>query len=251
MVGVSKITRVTETNYSPITSGATSGVASYSQHAVKDISKYYVTESTYTGAISWTDDATTTTDISCDDLNKIIYKTYNKNFTISADTSLYVTSGATSISFGFSRREELLFNIRRNLEVAYRASNSSLMSVNHDPAELRARRLLADMLSEEEFRRYLIRGFIIVRGKSGIIYKISTEIITSYVKNTKTGKYAPFETFCIVFKDSSLPPTDAVIMRKILIETDEFGMRKKANVSKVTESIRLTQPNNNIYVRAG
>ena len=129
-------------------------------------------------------------------------------------------------------KEKLAANLRPNID----AKNGALMSLNADPAERRARRLLSDLISREEFRRYLVRGFIMVKGRSGILYKVSGghKQIISYVKNKETGKYEPFESFCVVFRDGSLPFTDGVIMRKLLIDTDEFRLNQIANVHKVS-----------------
>lgn len=101
--------------------------------------------------------------------------------------------------------------------------------------EYRARTLLHDLVGDQEFKRFLKRGFIMVKGRSGTLYKITGgySMVVSYIKNDK-GKYVPYERFCVQFKCYDLPFTDGVIMRKLLVENDEFALRKAANVSKVS-----------------
>jgi hypothetical protein len=114
------------------------------------------------------------------------------------------------------------------------------MEQNDNPNEIRARELLRDLVGDAEFKRYLVRGFIMVRGKSGVLYKIcgGYERVVSYTKG-QDGKYHPFETFCVVFKNGKLPHTDWVVMRKILIDTDEFGFRKIAVIHRVDPAAQL------------
>lgn len=123
--------------------------------------------------------------------------------------------------------------------------DKDLWDVQQTPEENRARGLLREMVGDMAFRRYLQRGFLMVKGGSGVMYKIyggtassrNRGLIESYIKNPATGTFTPFEAFCIQFKDAGLPHTDGVIMRKLLVENDEFGMRKLANV-------RAINPNN-------
>lgn len=102
------------------------------------------------------------------------------------------------------------------------------------PAEQRARALLRDMIGTEAYMNYMKRGFITTKGRSGTIYRISGghNRVVSYVK-WPSGKLEEHEAFCIVFKTANLPFTDGVIMRKLIVEHDEFSLRKMSNVSNV------------------
>lgn len=127
--------------------------------------------------------------------------------------------------------------IKRNLNAGLQVESRKnwLYNCNTSQPELKARRLLRDMIGDEEFAKYLRRGFLMVKGRSGTLYRINGEHqkgITSYVKNIQ-GKYEQFKHYCLVFKDGNLPPTDGVIMRKVLLETDEFATLKKANVFNI------------------
>ena len=169
----------------------------------------------------------------------------NTSVVYSSTTTIYVNgvplNGIATYGSNYipqlSKQETLKNRIAKNLRPSIEAKNGSLMALNRDPAERRARRLLSDLISREEFKRYLVRGFIMVKGRSGILYKIAGghQQIISYVKNAE-GRYEPFESFCVVFQDSRLPWTDGVIMRKLLIDTEEFKLHQIANVFKIRKA---------------
>lgn len=107
----------------------------------------------------------------------------------------------------------------------------ALGGVSENTPEGRARALLREMVGPQEFARYLRRGSLAVVGNSGLHYVIYGNTIRVFAK-TITGKLKFVESICIVFKNhESLPPTDHVIMRKMMIEADEFGLRSIGNKS--------------------
>lgn len=119
------------------------------------------------------------------------------------------------------------------LRIHVKASrNDLLMSYNSKDDELRARGLLCEMIGWDEYKKYLKRGFIVVKGKSGMLYKIAGghSMMYVYQRKDETGNWYYRESICLQFKDHNLPFTDAVIMRMLFVESDEFGMRKMANV---------------------
>jgi len=110
-------------------------------------------------------------------------------------------------------------------------SYNSLGGVQENTPEGRARALLREMVGPKEFARYLRRGSLTVVGNSGLHYVIYGNTIRVFAK-TITGKLKFVESICIVFKNhEALPPTDHVIMRKMMIEADEFGLRSVGNKS--------------------
>lgn len=138
----------------------------------------------------------------------------------------------------YQKTKEELFRekLQANLRPEIVTKNQQLWGLKLTEEELRARTLLYDLVGDLEFRRYLRKGFIMVTGKSGTMYKISGghNRIVSY-KRANTGRFMPFEEFCVVFSQYNLPFTDGVIMRKLLVEHDEFSLRKKSNVFQVGE----------------
>jgi hypothetical protein len=94
------------------------------------------------------------------------------------------------------------------------------------PAESKALDTLRDMISEADFRRYLIYRFLLVTGKSGKIYQIFN--LDRHIHVWEKGQH--IEDLCVYLKDNRIPPTDKLIAFKIMIETDEEAFRKSANI---------------------
>jgi len=140
-----------------------------------------------------------------------------------------------------SKEEIFREKLKANLRPEIVTKNQQLWGLELTEEELRARTLLYELIGDVDFRRYLRRGFIMVTGKSGTLYKISGghNRIVSY-KKANTGRLMPFEEFCVVFTQYNLPFTDGVIMRKLLVEHDEFSLRKKSNVFQVGEKGKFT-----------
>lgn len=92
------------------------------------------------------------------------------------------------------------------------------------PSEVVALRLLRGMLSEEEWKRYLRYGFIIVRGDSGLVYQIVRN--QSHVRVYRGGKKVA--ELCIYV--NGVPPTDQVIGKKVMVECCEKEIWHKANI---------------------
>lgn len=112
------------------------------------------------------------------------------------------------------------------------------------PSELKARSTLRDLISEKAYRRYLINGFIMVKGKSGRYYQIfSDQRHTKVYENEKC-----INEICI-HTNSLCPPTDHVINLKMLVEFDEqevwdggnvhIGRNKAVFERPQTNSVRL------------
>jgi hypothetical protein len=99
---------------------------------------------------------------------------------------------------------------------------------NMSPEESKALDTLREMISEADFRRYLIYGFILVKGLSGKIYQISR--FQRHTKVWEKGKKV--EEVCAYIKDPKIPSTDKLIAFKTMIETDEELFRKAGNVYK-------------------
>lgn len=145
-------------------------------------------------------------------------------YTVVTDSSDYLFAARP-----MSRAEMLRARIRDNMRGAAGIQSRHLTIVRDGP-EAKARGLLKEMVGDAQFRNYMRKGFVVVRGASGIIYRVSQSGITSYAR-TVAGGYKKFENICVVFKEA-LPPTDAVAMRVLLLRYDEFATRAKANVSR-------------------
>lgn len=112
---------------------------------------------------------------------------------------------------------------KRTLQIATRRRTSLEAEVS--PAEWKARRLLRDLISERDWRRYVTNGFIIVTGKSGKKYQIfnnTSKRIQVYENNRH------IESLCI-HTDPACPPSDHVFNMKVLIEIDEALIYARSN----------------------
>ena len=104
-------------------------------------------------------------------------------------------------------------------------------------SEKKAREALRAIIGDQRFRRYLKHGFLTVRGESGFTYQIFPGHKMTHVWRNGT----PVEKLCVIFCDSSVPPTDSVIMRLLMILDSEEEFRNKSNVMKFT-SHDIKQP---------
>jgi len=90
--------------------------------------------------------------------------------------------------------------------------------------------LLRRMLSDQEWRRYLKYGFIVVRGPTGLRYQIVRG--QSHLKVYRRGD--KIAELCLAV-DGNCPPTDHVITKKIMVECDEMGVWTRANIHGSTK----------------
>ena len=121
---------------------------------------------------------------------------------------------------------EKIKKIRANGKIDYKKTRQR-PPTDHSPAELKARNTLRDMISEDDYRRYLTNGFIVVKGNYGLFYQVFHNHRTS-VKVYKKGKR--FNSLCIHTHDEC-PPTDHVLNMKLLIENDEDELWRTGNPS--------------------
>lgn len=201
-------------------------------NTTEDVCTQYVDQLTASGVIRianrYSTDATTSSNYFSD-------MTPAWTTTDAADFSGFVvrTDWATwdGQSVSLSKADAERYRMRDQLRSNRKFQSKYLNIVKDATPEGKARRLLRDLVGEGAFKQYLKRGFVTVQGPSGLLYQVSPGYITSYAK-TKSGKYRRCEGMCVVFKNQGLPPTDAVIMRMLLCQRDEFGLRSYANIIK-------------------
>lgn len=114
----------------------------------------------------------------------------------------------------------LVILVKSRVRDEYQAFN------NMSPEESKALDTLREMISESDFRRYLVYGFLLVKGQSGKVYQIFRN--QRHTKVWEKGKKV--EEVCAYIKDSRVPPTDKLVAFKTMIETDEELFRKAGNV---------------------
>lgn len=157
--------------------------------------------------------------------------------------SIFIVHGANLIT---TVDEDLIYEIHGELssEVEITDPNSEepglipvrMWTFHYDPhpvlkthtqkAETKARRTLKKLIGEKEYIRYLANECVQVFGKSGRMYKVypgdrETEV---YNKSGKIGRV------CVVVGDSTIPPTDSILMRVAMIQSDECGFYDESNL---------------------
>jgi len=146
--------------------------------------------------------------------------TYN---TIYPSSTLYINADGM---ITHAKKENLRQKLKGNLISPYR-KRIALISPE-TLAEEKARISLRDMLPENEWRRYVTNGFIMVKGKSGKWYQIfnrSHERVRVYEKGIYT-------TQLCIHTVNECPPTDHVLNIKFLAEFDEDTLWAGANITK-------------------
>jgi hypothetical protein len=97
-----------------------------------------------------------------------------------------------------------------------------------DTREFRARETLCRMIGDKAFHDYVRKGFTSVRAKSGRVYQIFPGDKMTVV--WEDGK--AIQNLCVDLR-GGFAPTDSVIMRLILVQTDEADFWAKSNKSAV------------------
>lgn len=127
-------------------------------------------------------------------------------------------------------RERKRQNIRSRLVSVVKTRSEAIRG--NTPEECLAMETLREVVTEDEFKRYLRYGFVLVRGRSGATYQVFRN--RSHVKVWVGGKV--IEEICVYLKDTAdhggsgkIPMTDKVIAFKAMIETDEESFKTLGN----------------------
>jgi hypothetical protein len=126
---------------------------------------------------------------------------------------LYVTYDYT---VPLSQKYAKQARIRSNLSPIVKSRASSIDKAFLDREHL-ALETLRELISEEEYRRYLKYGFVIITGASGDQYQIFRD--RSHTKVWRKGQLV--EEVCLRLSDDKIPSTDKVLTLKTMIEADE------------------------------
>lgn len=142
-----------------------------------------------------------------------------RNFVIYQTGSLeYTNSDNVFVHVPLSKKDRMLVEMRQRFRKSMRLIETRYKPVHiGDDAERRAQQLLKTLVSPEEFKRYLKRGFITERGPTGRVY----QIFGGYDRVRVFDGNKPSEFVCIVFKTSGMPHTDWVVMRLLMIRFSE------------------------------
>jgi hypothetical protein len=158
-----------------------------------------------------------------------LYVSDSGTISVSSSTNLtidgsypYLNTGTTFVWDSIPNKKALLKEkIRQNLLIRT-VSRSLNRAVS--PEEQRARDSLRDLISEQDWRRYVTNGFIMVKGYD-CWYQIFNE---GNIKVYRKGKHT--HSICI-HTDQSCPPTDHVLNMKLLVEIDEAQIWRGGNIT--------------------
>jgi hypothetical protein len=125
------------------------------------------------------------------------------------------------------KRQQIQNRLRQNLAPQILVKRFGLGNARK-PSEKKAREALLSLIGAERFRRYLKNGFVSIRGRSGKIYQIFPG--HKHTKVWLNGTH--IEDQCVILVDHSLPPSDSVIMRMLMILDSEEEFRQVANVTR-------------------
>ena len=128
-----------------------------------------------------------------------------------------------------TKKDQERIRIKSNLCFQFKSRANPLQYNGIPESERRAMDTLREVISEEEFRKYLRYGFVLVRAKSGAVYQIFKN--QSHTKVWVGGKMV--EEVCIRIKDEAIPRTDRVVALKAIVETSEEEFKKLGNVYKM------------------
>lgn len=121
-----------------------------------------------------------------------------------------------------------------------RSANAQNRFNNTRPEELIALQLLRRMVPRDVFKKYLKHGFVTIEGPSGLTYQITRK--HHNIKVWKQGQL--ISELCVYLKDKTIPPTDEVVAKMIIVECDEIDIWRRANIywkSAVSEFRQLTR----------
>jgi hypothetical protein len=129
-----------------------------------------------------------------------------------------------------TERDRKRTQIRSHLSPVVKTRSEAIMAST--PQEAVAMEALRETVTEDDFKRYLRYGFVLVRGNSGATYQVYRN--RSHVKVWVGGKVV--EEICVYLRDTSdhggvgkIPMTDKVVAFKAMIEADEEAFKKLGN----------------------
>ena len=123
-------------------------------------------------------------------------------------------------------RDRKRSNIRSKLTPVVKVRSEAIRGST--PEECLAMETLREAVSEDEFKKYLRYGFVLVHGRSGATYQVFRN--RSHVKVWVGGKL--IEEICVYLKavdGKAAPATDKVVAFKTMIEADEEAFKAMGN----------------------
>lgn len=180
-------------------------------------------------------------------LTNLEYEAFNHpNEYYYQNTGMYIDGDTSSTDMSWSHfpvdpAARLRRMIQKRMGPAIHRSRTSL-SIAMDIREERARQTLRVVIGEQAYRRFIRDGFITVVPKSGLTYRIHPGHGMTQVYD----KGKQIDLLCVVLK-GDFPPTDALLMRYLLILNDEgefcqYAIRHHVHQDRSTARLVLPEP---------
>lgn len=147
------------------------------------------------------------------------YKQMNQSF-----VKWIYNDGEKVAPISTSERMRQMFAERRAPAIILPEKRKPIIELTSDVRELRARQTLRRVIGEDHYRSFMKNGFVTVRGKSGRFYQVFPG--HDFTRVFENGKV--IEDLCVVLT-GGYTPTDALLMRYILLLNDEEHFRSLAN----------------------
>jgi len=161
------------------------------------------------------------------------------------ESKVYAEKGLLPLSFfnddrtydvNYQRSEDILFKefkyrIRGLKDITILVKSRADIIKNVPKNEMVAIETLREMITEMEFRKYMVHGFILVQSQSGKTY----QIFRNHEHTKVWYKGQLIEEICVRIADCKIPPTDNLVAFKTMIETDEEDFRKLGNIYSMKE----------------
>lgn len=194
----------------------------YKQNVIRNMAYHFVKDR---ACATW-DDGETAAVTWANTYTKLYINSYTNTSTCTATTAYWTDALKRSAPPLPSVSESLkkILEARQAPFIIVRRSRP--LSIAADIREARARQTMRRVLGDEGYQRFLCRGFVSVRAKSGRVYQIFPG--HEFTRVYENGRM--IERLCVVFKGSQdFPATDSLIMRYLLVLNDEDRFWALAN----------------------
>lgn len=216
-------------------STATNEIANTTDSAIESVvSKYLYEPMTQDLRVRLQNDLNITCGSLYNTNNNVNYSEYQYNSTIYINNCTYHSGSDYRNYFSLppvdpAEKKKFVFREKIRNQLIFTPKTKAEPLTNVEGNETVAIETLREMITEEEFKRFINRGFITVTGRSGKVYQIFRN--NWHTKVWVGGQLV--EEVCVRIRgDVGAPATDNLIAFKAMIEADEEEFRSLGNVYK-------------------
>ena len=188
----------------------------------------YTVSNTTPATINYFGGTSGTVDVQFNNCTFINTNYYNNNAVFDSNGIWSTLENDTdSMDDGAYQRRVKRQRLRQNLVTTWRRRSDPVRAESQQEAI--AQETLREVVTEDQFKKYLRYGFVLVPGKSGAHYQVFRN--NHHVKVWVGGRVV--EEICVYLMADSeghlAPPTDKVVAFKAMIEADEEAFKNMGN----------------------